>query len=156
MDIDVTKMYSMKLNFFTKPLSIAGRWIAAALLFVCATAFAWQGAFLANTAAIAAPQGTLIASDLADQAKGSTEDAKRSNKNFVRDAKNTIQDAAQSNSEKVKDFFGDDNAIGRKAGRDANRIVNRAEEDASRTQRAIDKNLGAVKDTVNKGKDNLD
>ncbi|WP_088891440.1 hypothetical protein [Leptolyngbya ohadii] len=146
----------MKLNSFTKRISIAGRWIAAALLFVCATAFAWQGAFLADSAAMAAPQGTLIAADLGNEAKSGTDDAKRANKNFVRDTKNTVQDAAQSNSEKVKDAFGDDSAVGRKAGRDAQRIVNRANEDASRTQKAIDKNLGGVKGAINRVKDALD
>lgn len=156
MDIDVTKMYRMKLNSFTKQFSVAGRWIAAALLFVCATAFAWQGAFLADTTATAAPQGTLIAADLGNEVKSGTEDAKRSNKNFVRDVKNKVQDAAQSNADKVQDTLGDDNAIGRKAGKDAKRIVNRAEEDASRTQKAIDKNLGAVKGVVDKVKDALD
>lgn len=137
----------MKLNASTQPFSIAGRWIAAALLFVCATAFAWQGAFIANPAAVAAPQGTLIAG-LSDDAKANTEDAKRSNKNFVQNVKDKVEDAARSNAEKVEDTLGDDNAISRKAKRDAQRIVNRAEQDSSRTQRAIDKNLDSTKDAI--------
>lgn len=155
-DIDETKKCLMKLNSFTKRISIAGRWIAAAMLFVCAAAFAWQGAFLADSTALAAPQGTLIAADMGNEVKGGTDDAKRANKNFVKDTKNTVQDAAQSNSEKVKDVFGEDSAIGEKASRDAKRIVNRANEDASRTQKAIDKNLGAVKGAVDKVKDAFD
>lgn len=147
-DTDVSKMYLMKLNSFTKRLSVAGRWIAATLLFVCATAFAWQGAFLADTAAMAAPHGTLIASDLGDDAKDSTEDARRSNKSFVRNVRDKIEDAAKSNAEKVEDTLGDDNAISRKAKKDSQRIVKRAEEDASRTQKAIDKNLGSAKDAL--------
>lgn len=138
----------MKLNSFTKRLSIAGHWIAATVLFVCATAFAWQGAFLANTAAMASPHGTLIAASLDKDANHAAEETKRSNKSFVETVKEKVQDAAQSNAEKVQDTLGDDNPISRKAGRDAKRIVNRSEEDASRTKKAIDTNVNKAKDAA--------
>jgi hypothetical protein len=147
----------MKLNSFTKCLSIAGRWMATALFFVSAIAFVWQGAFFANSAAMAAPHGTLIAADLGDQVKGKTMEETGRSKNFVRDTKNQLERTAKNNAERVEDALGDDdNAITRKAKRDADRIVQRSEEDASRTQKAIDNTRSGVKGIVDNIKDALD
>ena len=130
----------MKLNYITKPLSTLGRWVVTALFCVSAIAFVWQGAFVSNTTAMAAP--ALIATDTGAQVK-------QENKSFVRDAAEKVKETANKNASRVEDATdGSANPIQRKAQRDVARIEKRADEDAARTQKAIDNNVNAVERAV--------
>lgn len=145
----------MKLNYFTKRLSIAGRWIATSLLCVSAIAFVWQGAFFSNTAAMAAPDANLIASaGTSDQVKGKASvDAGRA-KNFIEDTKDKVKETANKNADRVEQATDEnDSFVERKAKRDRDRIEQRADEDAARTEKAVDNAKNAVESVVDNIKD---
>lgn len=145
----------MKLNYFTKPPSIVGRWIATTLFCLLAIAFVWQGAFFSNTAAIAAPTANLIASaGTSDQVKGkASEDAGRA-KNFIEDTKDKVKQTANKNADRVDQATDDnDSFVERKAKRDRDRIEKRADEDAARTEKAVDNTKNAIERTVDSIKD---
>ncbi len=145
----------MKLNYFMKRLSIAGRWMATTLLCLLAIAFVWQGAFFSNTAAMADPGANLIAAaGTTDQVKGkASEDAGRA-KNFIEDTKDKVKETANKNADRV-DQATDDNGsfVERKAKRDRDRIEKRADEDAARTEKAVDNTKNAVESVVDSIKD---
>jgi uncharacterized protein YjbJ (UPF0337 family) len=138
----------MKLNFFTKGLSIVGRWIATTLFCLAAFTFVWQGTYFLNTSALASGNQILIASS-----QEAANETKSNSKSFVENTKDFVKDAARSNASKVDNATDDDNPIAGKAQRDAGRIQQRAEEDAARTEKAIDKNVNAVQRTVENIKD---
>ena len=145
-------MYFMKLNHFTKQLSTLGRWIATSLFCLSAIAFVWQGAFFADNSAMASP--TLVAArEAGDKVKDKADDVAKGSKNFIRDTKAKVEDAASSNAKKVDKSTGDDSVAERKAKSDRDTIYNRAEEDAARTEKAVDKSTNAVKGAVEKIKD---
>jgi len=133
----------MKLNYITKSLSSLGRWVATTLFCVAAIALVWQGAFVADTSAMAAPTTALIATtNTGDQVK-------KENKSFVRDAAEKVKETANKNASRGEDATdGSANPIQRKAQRDTARIEKRADEDAARTQKAIDNNVNAVERAV--------
>ncbi|XWK88011.1 MAG: hypothetical protein U7127_28145 [Phormidium sp.] len=133
----------MKLNYFTK----VARKIATVLFCVCAIAFTWQGAFLSNSAAIAAPATNLIA-----VADNPTEFAE-GHKSFVRDAADKVKKTANENASKVDDATDGGNFIERKAKRDRDRIERTADDHAAKTQEAIDKSTNAFERTVEGIKD---
>jgi uncharacterized protein YjbJ (UPF0337 family) len=147
----------MKLNYFKKSLSTVGRFMVAVLLFVSAVTFTWQGAFLSNTSAMAAPNTNLIAaSGTGDKIQGkASEDAGRT-KNFVRDTANKVERTAKKNASRVDQATDDGSFVERKAKRDAARIEKRAEKDTARTQSAIDKTKNAVQRAVDGVKDAFD
>ena len=145
----------MKLNYFMKRLSIAGRWMATTLLCLSAIAFVWQGAFFSNTAAMADPAANLIASaGTSDQVKGKASvDAGRA-KNFIEDTKDKVKETANKNADRVDQATDDnDSFVERKAKRDRDRIEQRADEDAARTEKAVDNTKNAVERTVDSIKD---
>lgn len=145
----------MMLNSLTKSLAIAGRWMAKALLGVMAVALLWQGAFVANLSAMAAPaNNTLIAAaDVGSEAQGkASKDAGRT-KGFVRDTRDTVKKAASDNARKVDRATDNDSAIADKAKRDAARIQERADKDASRTQDAIDDTKNVFENAIDNVKD---
>ena len=145
----------MKLNYFTKRLSIVGRWMATSLLCLSAFTFAWQGAFFSNTAAMADPGANLIASaGTSDQVKGkASEDAGRA-KNFIEDTKQKVKETANKNAARVDQATDDnDSFVERKAKRDRDRIEQRADEDAARTKKAVDNTKNAVERAVDGIKD---
>ena len=145
----------MKLNYFTKRLSIIGRWIATSLFCLSAIAFVWQGAFFSNTAAMAAPTVNAIASaDAGNQVKGKASvDAGRA-KNFIEDTKAKVKQTANKNADRVEKATDDsDSFVERKAKRDRDRIEQRANEDAARTEKAVDNAKNAVERTVDNIKD---
>lgn len=109
----------MKLNYFTKGLSIVGRWIATTLFCVSAIAFIWHGAFIVNTSAMANPATNLIASVDADDAKSKAREDARNTKGFVQETRDKLKEAANSNANKVDDATDNGSFIGRKAQRDA-------------------------------------
>ncbi|NJL37482.1 MAG: hypothetical protein HC899_12585 [Leptolyngbyaceae cyanobacterium SM1_4_3] len=130
-------------------LAAMGRWAVTVLFCVSAIAFTWQGAFLSNNTAMAAP-GTLVIAARTDAGDQIQQD----NKSFVQNAAEKVKDAARSNANRVEDATDNDGSfIERKAQRDANRIEQRANEDAARTQRAIDNNVNAVERAVDSIKD---
>ncbi|MEW6492564.1 MAG: hypothetical protein AB1589_08655 [Cyanobacteriota bacterium] len=145
----------MKLNYFTKRLSIVGRWMATTLFCLSAVTFVWQGTFFSNTTAMAAPAANLIASaGTSDQVKGKASiDAGRA-KNFIEDTKDKVKETANKNAARV-DQATDDNGsfIEGKAKRDRDRIEKRAEEDAARTEKAVDNTKNAVESVVDNIKD---
>lgn len=145
----------MKLNYFMKRLSIAGRWMATTLLCLSAFTFVWQGAFFSNTSAMAAPSANLIASaDAGNQVKGKASvDAGRA-KNFIEDTKDKVKRTANKNAARVDQATDDnDSFVERKAKRDRDRIEQRADEDAARTKKAVDNTKNAVERTVDSIKD---
>ncbi len=145
----------MKLNYFMKRLSIAGRWMATTLLCLSAITFVWQGAFFSNTAAMAAPTANLIAAvDAGSQVQGkASEDAGRA-KNFIEDTKDKVKETANKNAARVDQATDDDGSfVERKAKRDRDRIEKRADEDAARTKKAVDNTKNAVERTVDSIKD---
>ncbi len=145
----------MTLNSLTKSLTVAGRWMAKALLGVMAVALLWQGAFVANFSAMAAPaNNTLIAAaDLGSEAQGKASKDAGQTKGFIRDARDTVKKAASDNASKVDRATDDDSAIAGKAKRDAGRIQERADEDASRTQDAVDNTKNAFENVIDNVKD---
>lgn len=132
----------MELNYFMKKLSTLGRWIATTVFCLSAIAFVWQGAFFANTSAMAGTTTYFIATSDA------TDSLREKSKDFIRETKATVKDAARSNASRVNDATDNNNAVERKANKDASRIQRRAEEDAARTERAVDNNLNAVERTI--------
>ena len=145
----------MKLNYFMKRLSIAGRWMATTLFCLSAIAFIWQGAFFSNTAAMAAPAENLIlATDVGSQVQGKvSEDAGRA-KNFIEDTKDKVKRTANKNADRVEQATDDNGSfVERKAKRDRDRIEKRADEDAARTKKAVDNTKNAVERTVDSIKD---
>jgi hypothetical protein len=140
----------MKLNYFTKWLSIARRSIATTLLCLSAIAFIWQGSFFSNATAMASPSTDLIAAaDFGDRVQEKTsKDAGRA-KNFVQDTADKVKRTANRNADRV-DQAKDDNGsfVERKAKRDKARIEKRADQDAARTQKAVDKTKNVVERTV--------
>jgi uncharacterized protein YjbJ (UPF0337 family) len=145
----------MKLNYFMKQLSIAGRWMATTLLCLSAIAFVWQGAFFSNTAAMANPATNLIAAaDVGSQVQGkASEDAGRA-KNFIEDTKDKVKETANKNAARVDQATDEnDSFVERKAKRDRDRIEQRADEDAARTEKAVDNTKNAVERTVDSIKD---
>jgi ElaB/YqjD/DUF883 family membrane-anchored ribosome-binding protein len=145
----------MKLNFFTKQLSIVGRFLATGLLCLLVMISAWQGAFFSNISALADSTTNLIASaDLGNKVKEkASEDAGRA-KGFIRDTADRVEQTAKKNAARI-DQATDDNGsfVERRAYRDTARIEKRAEEDADRTQKAVDKTKNVVKRTVDNIKD---
>lgn len=142
----------MKLNNFTKRLSIVGRWVATTVFCLSAIAFVWQGAFFADNSAMASP--TLVAArDAGDKVKDTADDVAKGSKNLIRDTKDKVEDAASSNARKVDKSTDNDSVAERKAKSDKDTIYKRAEEDADRTEKAVDKSMNAVKRTVDNIKD---
>jgi len=136
-------------------MKLIGRFLATTLLFVSAIAFVWQGAFFSNSNAMAATGVSLIATvDAGDRVKEKvSEDASRA-KHFIQDTKDKVDRTAKTNASKVEDATdGNGGFFARKANRDAATIVKRAEEDAARTEKAVDHTKKAVKSTVDKVKD---
>ena len=144
----------MKLNYFTKQLSLLGRWMITTAFCMSAIAFFWQGAFFLNTSAMATPNQTLIAADVGDTVQEKTsKDAGRA-KNFIDDTADKVKEAAKSNASKVENATdGDGNIIERKAKEDAATIQKRADEDETRTKSAVNKTKNAVEKAVDNIKD---
>ncbi|MBW4580204.1 MAG: hypothetical protein KME42_11595 [Tildeniella nuda ZEHNDER 1965/U140] len=144
----------MQLNYFAKRLSAIGRWLTTALLCVSAIAFVWQGSFVSNVTAMAAPATNLIAAaDAGSEVQGkASKDAGRT-KGFVRDTTDKLKQTARTNAAKVDRATDNDSPIGRKAKKDAARIERKADKDSARTQTAIDKTKNAVESAVDNIKD---
>lgn len=144
----------MQLNYFTKRLSVVGRWLATAAVCMSAIAFVWHGASFSNTAAIAAPAPNLVAAaDAGSEIQGkASKDAGRT-KGFVRDTTDKLKKTAKTNAAKVDRATDNDSAIARKAKKDAARIERKADKDSARTQTAIDKTKNAVEGAVDNIKD---
>ena len=148
------RLYFMMLNSLTESLAIAGRWMAKILVGLMAVALLWQGAFVANLSAMAAPANPLVAAaDLGSKAQGKASKDAGQTKGFIRDARNTVEKAASDNARKVDRATDDNSAIADKAKRDADRIQERAEKDASRTQDAVDNTKNAIENTIDNIKD---
>jgi hypothetical protein len=143
----------MKLNYFTKPLSVIGHWMLTAVLCVSAIAFAWQGAFFSDSSALASPAATLIAADLGDQIKDKADDVRAGSKKIIRENQDAVKKTANKNASKVDRADERGGYFDRKAQRDQARIENRADRHAARTEKAVDKSMNAVKDTVDNAKD---
>jgi hypothetical protein len=143
----------MKLSYFTKPLSIVGRWMLTAMLCASAIAFVWQGAFFSDSSALASSSATLIAADLGDQIKDKADDVRAGSKKIIRENQDAVKKTANKNASKVDRTDERGGYFERKAQRDHARIENRADRHAVRTERAVDKSMDAVKDTVDNAKD---
>ena len=139
----------MKLNYFTKPLSIVGRWIATTLFCMSAIAFVWQGAFFSNPVAMAAPTATLIAdAGVGDKVQGKVStDAGRA-KNFIEDTKDKVKETANKNASRVDQADDEGSFVERKAKSDRDTIEKRANEDAARTEKAVDNTKNAVQSAI--------
>jgi len=135
-----------------KRISTVGRWMATTLFCVAAVAFVWQGGFLSNTSAMAAP-ATLIAANVGDQIQGAADEVRVRSKELIRDTQNKVEKTANKNAAKVDQADDKGSFVERKAKRDKGRIEKRAEEDAARTEKAVDKSMNAVKGTAENIKD---
>ncbi|MDF5723742.1 MAG: hypothetical protein PUP91_25405 [Rhizonema sp. PD37] len=146
-------MYSMKLNYVTKGLTRVGRFLATTMFCVSAIAFVWQGAFFSNTAAMANPAVSLIASgDLGDQIKDKASEGFDKSRNFIDDTKESLKNTANKNANKVEAESNDIDVVG-KANRDAARIEERSDTHAANTKEAVDKTENFVESTIDKIKD---
>lgn len=144
----------MKLSYFMKRLSVAGRWIATTLFCLSAIALIWQSAFFSNSTAMAAPAVNLIAAaDAGDQVQGAADEVARRSKNLIRDTADQVEKTANKNAAKVDRADDNGSLVEGKAKRDRNRIEQRAEKDAARTEKRVDKSMNAVKRTVENLKD---
>lgn len=135
----------MKLNNFMKRFSTVKRWMVTALLCLVAIAFTWQGAFIADNAAIAADAGNEVRGKASKDA-GATKD-------FIEDTAEQVKQTAKENAAKVDRATDENSFIEGKAKRDAARIQERANEDAARTKEAVDKTQNVVERTVENIKD---
>lgn len=144
----------MKLNLFTKRFSTVVRFMATTLFCVLACAFVWQGAFLSNTAAMASPATTLIATaDAGDQVKGAADDVARKSKEIIRGSEAKVKETASKNAAKVDAADDEGTVVEGKAKRDRDRIYSKASKDAARTEKAVDKSKNAVEEVVDSIKD---
>jgi hypothetical protein len=125
----------MKLNNCAEKLLAARDWLTKTLFSLVAIALLWQGAFLFNTSAMAAP-ATLIATTGADQIQGAADELRDRSKDLIRDTKTNVEKTANKNAAKVDQADDEGSFVERKAQRDKVRIQQRAEEDASRTEKA--------------------
>lgn len=145
----------MKLQNCTEALSAVKRWVTGALLGLLAISLIWQSSLGLNTSAMAAP-ATLIAANAADHTQGAADDVRAKSKNLIRDTKAKVEKTANRNASKVDQADDEGSFVERKARRDQARILKRAEEDAARTERAVDKSMNAVKGAAKNVKDALD
>ncbi|MGB3135911.1 MAG: hypothetical protein WBG38_04485 [Nodosilinea sp.] len=144
----------MKSSYFAKGISAVGRWFATTLFCLAAVAFVWQGSFFANTSALAAPAGALVAAaGLGEQVKDAADNVEEGSKNLIRNAEDSVKSAANTNATKVDAADDEGTFVERKAKRDRNRIEQRAEEDADRTAAAAEKSMNAVERAVDGIKD---
>ncbi len=142
----------MKLNHFTKQLSTVGRWVATTLFCLSAIAFVWQGAFIADNSAMAAPI-SIASRDAGDKVQDkASKDAGRA-KGFIRDTADKVKETASKNAKKVEQSTDSDSLVERKAKNDRDTIYKRADEDAAKTQKAVDNTKNAVERTVDNIKD---
>ncbi|HEY9623094.1 MAG TPA: hypothetical protein V6C78_22250 [Crinalium sp.] len=139
----------MKLN---KRFSTVSNWIAKALFSLVAVALLWQGAFLFDTTAVAAPS-PVLATSAANHAQNATDEVRDRSKDLIQDTKRKVERTANRNASKVDQADDNGSFVERKAQRDRDRIQQRAEEDAARTERAVDDSTNAVKGLVDKVKD---
>lgn len=145
----------MKLHDFVRQLSRAGRWVATVGLGLLAIALVWHGGV--NTSALAAPAPQwIIAADIDDQIENQTGQAARGTKNFIEDTAETVKEAARKNADRVDEATDGNNLFERKAQRDAGRIQERANQDASRTKSAVEKTKNFVQDAVDNIQDTFD
>ena len=124
----------MKPNYFVKRLMTG-------LFAVLTMASLW----LSTPATIAAP---IVLADAGSKAQAKVSEDTSSTKSFVRDVKDKVKDAAKSNAAKVDRATDGDNVFARKAKSDAATIEKRANEDADRTQKAIDTSKNVVEKTI--------
>lgn len=141
----------MKLNYCAKSISSAARRMANVLMSLVAIALMWHGAFFINTSAVAAPAPVLAS--VADNIEDAADSVRDGSKDLIRDTKRNVEKTANRNASKVDEADDDGTVVERKAQRDRSRIMQRAEEDAARTERAVDNNMNAVKGAVEKVKD---
>lgn len=143
----------MKSTYLTSKLVSIGRWVATAVLCLSVTF-----GFFGNNIAIAANQNpTLIASNMAGEAKDKAREDAQNTKGFIENVKDQVQRTASNNADRVEDATdGSGNFLERKANTDAVTIQKRAEEDASRTKNAVDATKNAVKGAINNIKDTFD
>lgn len=142
----------MKLNNGLKQLLGLGNWFAKVVFSIAAIALVWQSSFFLNPTAMAVPQ-TLIATSAEHQAKGAADEVRDRSKNLIQDTKRNVEKTATRNAAKVDQADDQGSVVERKAKRDQSRIYQRAEEDAARTEKAVDNSMNAVKGTVEKIKD---
>jgi hypothetical protein len=147
----------MKLNNFTKRLSLVGRWTARALLCFSAIVFILQGAFFLPSTAVAAPGSHLFAAaDVGDRVQGAADEIAGRSKDLIRDTTDKVEKTANKNAAKVDRADDRGGFFASKANRDRDRIEQKAERDAARTQAAVDKSKRAVDRTAENLKDALD
>lgn len=126
-------------------------WMKRVVVSLVAIALVWQWAFV-NLAVWAVP-APLLATDMANQAKGAADEVRDRSKDLIRDTKNKVEKTADRNAAKVNAADDHGSFAERKANRDQARIEERAENHAARTEKAVDDSMNAVQGTVDKIKD---
>lgn len=145
----------MKLSFLTNGYQTAKKWIASTVLCLAMVTLFWQGSVLTNETAIALPHSAVLATSNFDKAQDKAQRDAASTKDFVRDAANKVEKTARQNADRVDQATDGSNILARKAQRDAGRIEQRAEQDAARTQAAIDETKNVFERAIDGVKDAL-
>lgn len=138
-------MYSMKLNHREKWLPSLGSWITKMALSLVAIALFWHLSAV-NAMALAAPTPLMAVNS--NQLQGAADEVRDRSKDLIRDTKRNVEKTARRNAAKVSDADDEGSFVERKAQRDQVRIQARAEEDAARTENAVDKSINAAKGAV--------
>ncbi|MDX2229474.1 MAG: hypothetical protein NW220_07540 [Leptolyngbyaceae cyanobacterium bins.349] len=135
----------MTLNSLKKSLLVLGHHVLTTVLGLLVVVGIWQGLPLANTTAMAGPAGDVItAEDLRNSISEQTSDLAEGSKNFIDAAKEKVKSMADDNASRVDDADDKGGFFERKAKKDRDRIMKRAEEDAARTKQAVDDNLSKI------------
>jgi TolA-binding protein len=142
----------MKLANGVKQFSILGNWIAKTVFSLVAIALMWQSPFLSNMTAMAVPSA-VVATSVPNQVKGTADEVRDRSKELIQDTKKNVERVANRNAAKVDQVDDQGSFVEGKAQRDRARIEQRAEEDAAKTERAVDNSINAVKGAVEKIKD---
>lgn len=142
----------MNLNHAVERVSAFRTWMAKALFALFTIALIWQSPLPLHTTAMATPI-PLLATNAANQVQGAADEIRDRSKNLIRGTKKNVEKTAHRNAAKVDQADDNGSFVERKAQRDRNQIEQRAEEDAARTERAVDDSMNAVKGAMENIKD---
>jgi alpha-beta hydrolase superfamily lysophospholipase len=146
----------MKLNLTIRHIASSfltiSFWVNKAVLSMVAIALIWQSVFMSSS--IALPIDSIATMNMKQSVEQKADKDADRTKDFVQDTKTAVQKTAQKNAKRVEQATnGKGNLLEERAKKDAVRINVRAEQDAARTQDAIDDTKTAIERTVEGIKD---
>lgn len=137
----------MKLNYSMKSFSVIGK----VLFSLVAIALVWQSSFFLNTSAMAAP--AQLFANIGDKIENAADSVRDNSKDLIRDSKKNVKETANKNASKVDEADDQGSIVEGKAKRDRDRIEQRAEDHAAKTEKAVDDSMNGVKGVVENIKD---